>query len=143
MIMDHHPARRPAATFELRPDPLSPGGDDLPVGKALRLLRERENVSQTDLERLGGPDHRTISHWETGRKMPSLRLLIQYLNAAGLDLHDLQDAFDEIAERPDRLTHRVTEIERRLGDLEHVLRAVCSHMRGEICEQSTTISTAS
>ncbi len=91
---------------------------DIPIAQALRLLREAEKVSQTEVARRGGPDFRTISHWETRRKMPSLRLLIKFLDALGLDLHDLQAAFDQIAKRPDRLTSRFTTIERRLGVLE-------------------------
>ncbi len=95
---------------------------DVPIGEALRLLREREKVTQAELARRGGPDHRTISHWETGRKCPSLRLLLQYLTALELDLHDLQAALDQVSERPDKLTSRFTLIERRLSILEHSLR---------------------
>ncbi len=96
--------------------------DDVLIGQALRLLREREGIMhQTEVTRRGGPDARSISSYETGRKMPSLRLLLQYLNALGLDLHDLQAALDQIAERPDKLTSRFTDIERRLTVLERSL----------------------
>ncbi len=91
---------------------------DVPIANALRLLREREKLTQTEVSRRGGPDFRTISHWETGRKMPSLRLLIRYLDALELDLHDLQAVLDQLAKRPDRLTSRFTQIERRLSLLE-------------------------
>ncbi len=95
-----------------------PQDDDFPIGQALRLLRERENVTQVEVARRGGPDSGSISAYETGRKVPSLTTLIQYLNALGLDLHDLQAAFDRITRRPDKLTSRFTEIERRLDVLE-------------------------
>ena len=92
----------------------------LPIAQALRLLREREGLSQTEVGRRtdGQPDFRTISYWETSRKYPSLRLLLRYLEALDLDLHDLQIALDHVAERPDRLTSRFTQIERRLKELE-------------------------
>ena len=91
---------------------------DIPIGKALRILREGVGITQTEVARRGGPDFRTISHWETGRKHPSLRLLIQYLNALELDLSDLQGALDQIAKRRDRLTSRLIMMEQRLSGLE-------------------------
>ncbi len=42
------------------------------------------------------PDHRALSHWETARKVPSLRLLTAYLRALGLDFHALRDALDQV-----------------------------------------------
>ncbi len=121
---------------------------DIPIGKALRLLREGVGITQTEVARRGGPDFRTISHWETGRKYPSLRLLIQYLNALELDLSDLQGALDQIAKRRDRLTSRLTMIEQRLSGLERWrLEATASAMNSgqegnEPCQDNET-STAS
>ncbi len=68
-----------------------------------------------------GQDFRGISQWETGRKMPSLKMLLRYLDALGLDLHDLQatfDAFDQMVKRPGGLRSRITDVERRLSVLE-------------------------
>ncbi|MEM7350404.1 MAG: helix-turn-helix transcriptional regulator [Acidobacteriota bacterium] len=89
------------------------------IGQALRLLRQRVGISQTEAARRGGPDFRTISHWETGRKHPSLRLLLRYLTTLEFSLHDLQDALDQLAERPiGDLQERLTDIEKRVGILE-------------------------
>ena len=121
--------------------------DDLPIGQALRLLREDIGITQTEVARRGGPDFRTISHWETGRKHPSLRLLIRYLEAIGRDLHDLQAAFDQLAKRPDRLTSRFTAIERRLNALERwrleTTVASMPQQGNEPCEPSTETLTES
>lgn len=98
---------------------------ELPIAEALRLIRTRAGLTQTAAaKRAGAPDFRTLSHWETRRKMPSLKLLASYLEALALDFHDLQDALDQIAgvgagrRRLEHLTDRVEHIERRLGRLE-------------------------
>ncbi len=91
---------------------------DFPISQALRLLRVRVGVTQTRVAQQGGPDFRTISHWETGRKHPSLRLLAQYLAALECDFHDLQDELDHLGKRPGSLKSRLVDIEQRLGALE-------------------------
>ncbi len=75
------------------------------IADALRLLRTREGLTQTAAsKREGAPDFRTLSHWETRRKMPSLKLLGAYLLSLGYDFHDLQDALDQIeGKTPKRL----------------------------------------
>ncbi len=94
----------------------------VPVAKALRELRERQKLTQTAVGRItGAPDHRTLSHWETGRKQPSLRLLTGYLQALGLDFHDLQDAIDRVdgsaVQRVDELAGQVDRLARVCEDL--------------------------
>ena len=101
--------------------PASLGVADAPIGPALRLLRQGEGLKQNELTRRGGPDCATISHWENGRKIPSLKLLLRYLDALGLSLRDLQDAFDHLAGRPRNLANRVTEFERRLCVVERAM----------------------
>ncbi len=75
------------------------------IAEALRLLRTREGLTQTAAsKRPEAPDFRTLSHWETRRKMPSLKLLDGYLRSLGRDFHDLQDALDQIeGKTPKRL----------------------------------------
>lgn len=99
--------------------------DPLPAAEALKLLRTRRALTQTAASKLeGAPDYRTLSHWETRRKLPSLRLLARYLQALGLDFADFQLALDQITGRADeRVAARLTEIERRLDDLERIHRA--------------------
>ncbi len=91
---------------------------DFPIQQALRLLRTRLGVTQTEVDQRGGPDYRTISHWETGRKHPSLRLLAQHLAALECDFHDLQDALDQLGKHPGGLQSRLVTIEQRLSALE-------------------------
>ena len=67
------------------------------IADALRLLRTRKGLTQTAAsQREGAPDFRTLSHWETRRKLPSMKLLCRYLGSLGYDFHDLQDALDQI-----------------------------------------------
>ena len=92
----------------------------LPISNALRLIRTRTGLTQTAAaKREGAPDFRTLSHWETRRKLPSLKLLHSYLGALGLDFSDLQDALDQIEGRaPKRLRGDLEEIRQQLGALE-------------------------
>ncbi len=122
---------------------------DLPIGEALRLLRISRGLKQVEASRLAGaPDFRTISHWETHRKIPSFKLLTGYLAALGLDFHDLQDALDrtpvmserliELGGQVDRLACMVEDLaerrqvvlERRLLALEQRLAATETHEAG-------------
>ncbi len=68
------------------------------VSHALRLIRTQAGLTQTAAsKRDGAPDFRTLSHWETKRKNPSLLLLGRYLDSMGLDFRDFQVALDAIA----------------------------------------------
>ncbi len=94
------------------------------IAEALRLLRTREGLTQTAAGKLdGAPDFRTLSHWETRRKQPSLKLLIGYLRALNLDFHDLQDAIDQVegvgptAARIEELGDQVDRLARVVEDL--------------------------
>ncbi len=92
----------------------------LPIAEALRLIRTRAGLTQTAAaKRQGAPDFRTLSHWETRRKQPSLRLLSSYLSTLDLDFSDLQDALDQIEGKvPKRLRGYLEGIQQRLGALE-------------------------
>ena len=98
----------------------SDSGPALPIAEALRLIRTRTGLTQTTASKLeGAPDFRTLSHWETRRKLPTLGLLYGYLAALGLDFSDLQEALDQVEKRPPkRIRSGLESIERRLGDLE-------------------------
>ncbi len=108
----------------------------LPIADALRLIRTRVGLTQTAASKLAGaPDFRTLSHWETRRKLPSLRLLNGYLGALGLDFSDLQEALDQVEKRtPKRIRSGLERIERRLGELEgrvQQLEAACQPVEAE------------
>ncbi len=96
---------------------------ELRIADALRLLRTRAGLTQTAAsKRPGAPDFRTLSHWETRRKQPSLRLLHGYLESLGLDFGGLQEALDQITGREPQATReagaRFSRIEKRLSALE-------------------------
>ena len=102
--------------------------DPFPVADALRLLRTRRQLTQTAASKYNGaPDFRTLSHWETRRKLPSLGLLYRYLTALGLDFVDFQKALDQVSGRADEVhasqALRLRAIERRLDALEQTCRA--------------------
>ncbi len=81
------------------------------LADALRLIRTCQRLTQTAASQIDGvPDFRTLSHWETRRKVPTMRLLTRYLEAIGLDFHDLQDALDQIGQ--------VGTTVRRIGELD-------------------------
>ncbi len=93
------------------------------MAEALRLLRTRKGLTQTAAsKRQGAPDFRTLSHWETRRKLPSLKLLRSYLTSLDLDFSDLQEALNQVEgtapkrlqDGLDRLKHRVAELERHM-----------------------------
>ncbi len=94
------------------------------IAEALLLLRRRRGLTQTAAGQLdSAPGFRTLSHWETRRKQPSLRLLTSYLRALGFDYHDLQDALDQVGEvgttagRIDELGGQVDRLARVVEDL--------------------------
>ncbi len=107
------------------------------IAEALRLLRTRESLTQTAAsKREGAPDFRTLSHWETRRKLPSLKLLAGYLRSLGLDFHDLQDALDQIeGKTPKRLEladKLLTEGLEKLGVDPEFCRRVASSLDDEV-----------
>ncbi len=111
------PKKKPSAK---NTGPKTRSGGELRIAEALRLLRTRKGLSQTATSRLpGAPDFRTLSHWETGRKHPSLRLLYRCLTALDYDFRDLQDAIEQLDGRLfEPLDHRLGAIEERLSGLE-------------------------
>ncbi len=100
------------------------------------MLRTRQGLTQVAAsKRRGAPDFRTLSHWETARKWPSLRLLVPYLHSLGLDLIDLQAALDQLvgdesrtatAERLAGLAARVHLLENLSGNVENLAESVAA-----------------
>jgi transcriptional regulator with XRE-family HTH domain len=70
------------------------------VGKALRLLREKQGRSQKELAQIAGITSAMLSNYETGEKKPSLDSLGKVLDALGLYLGKLDDALDVVNDRP-------------------------------------------
>ncbi len=113
----------------------------LPIGEALRHLRQRLKLTQQAAASRfeGSPDFRTISHWETGRKAPSLPLLARYLDALGLDFHDLQNALDQVrgwasGQRVDELAGELEGLAGRVDEVERLIERVAERLAGRILE---------
>jgi transcriptional regulator with XRE-family HTH domain len=81
--------------------PASSGGPVHPqhLGKALRLLRSRQNVTQVAIADRAGLTKAMLSCYETGAQLPSMQSLASTLQALGADFHDLQDALDQVQEQ--------------------------------------------
>jgi transcriptional regulator with XRE-family HTH domain len=81
--------------------PASSGGpvDPQHLGKALRLLRFRQNLTQVAIADRAKLTKAMLSCYETGAQLPSMQSLAATLQALGADFHDLQDAIDQIQEQ--------------------------------------------
>ncbi len=117
-----------------------PAGSLGSLGAALRELRKAQGIpTQTAAGQLpGAPDFRTLSHWETGKKDPSLPLLRSYLAALGLDFHALQDAIDQVdgsaERRVEKLAAQVDRLARVAEDLGERRLPVLERRSGRIEE---------
>ncbi len=101
---------------------------------ALRLIRTRKRISQTAASQIdGAPDFRTLSHWETRRKAPSMLLLTGYLEALGLDFHDLQDALDQVGE-VGTTVGRIDELDAQVDRLARVVEDLVERRAGRVDE---------
>jgi transcriptional regulator with XRE-family HTH domain len=69
------------------------------VGKAILLLREKQNKSQKELAAEAGITGAMLSNYETGVKKPSLDSMGKILDALGLYLGKLDDALDVVNDR--------------------------------------------
>lgn len=68
------------------------------LGKALRLLRTRQNVTQVAVSERARLTKAMLSCYETGAQLPSMHSLASTLNALKADFHELQDALDQVQE---------------------------------------------
>jgi transcriptional regulator with XRE-family HTH domain len=69
------------------------------VGKAILLLREKQDKSQKHLAAEAGITGAMLSNYETGVKKPSLDSMGKILDALGLHLGKLDDALDVVNDR--------------------------------------------
>ncbi len=90
----------------------------------LRELRRTRGLSQRDAARLAGVGEKSISSFETGERLPSMKLaqLERLLHAYGVTLKEF---FSETMERklaPWDASHEEEELEELLGELRHLPR---------------------
>jgi len=63
---------------------------EISINKArIKYLRESQRIHQADLADAAGVDQRFISHIETGRKDPSVKVLVRIAKALGATLDEL------------------------------------------------------
>lgn len=74
--------------------------DSSSLGSALRLLRARQNLTQGAVATRAGLTKAMLSSYEIGSKLPSFQSLTSILSALDRNFHDLQEALDEVRERP-------------------------------------------
>lgn len=72
-----------------------PTQDRLILGRALRTLREQNELTQKNVAERAGTSDAYVSHAETGRLDVRWHTLQRLLHAIGADLHQLVDAIDE------------------------------------------------
>lgn len=70
------------------------------IGKAILLLREKQDKSQKELAQEAGITSAMLSNYETGVKKPSVDSLGKILDALGLYVGKLDDALDVVNDRP-------------------------------------------
>ena len=70
------------------------------LGNALRLLRVRRNLSQGEVATRAKMTSGMLSSYEMGHKFPSFPSLTAILNALFEDFHSLQEALNDIRNRP-------------------------------------------
>jgi transcriptional regulator with XRE-family HTH domain len=88
--LDEIRQRAPAAGAPVNPQSL---------GKALRLLRARQSVTQVSIADRAGLTKAMLSCYETGAQLPSMQSLAATLKALGADFHDLQEALDQVQDQ--------------------------------------------
>lgn len=97
------------------------------LGKALRLLRERQGVSKAELAAALGVARSTVSSWERGAWLPSLPVLASLADRLELDLGDLDRALDHVNGRQSRAPQRDRAVPLDLRQLARHLPAVAAH----------------
>ena len=61
------------------------------TGAAVRLLREKQNMTQAELAEKLGVSSKTISKWETGKGLPDITLLQPLAQALGISVMELME----------------------------------------------------
>ena len=81
------------------------------LGPALRLLRHRRGLMQYQLAEKAGITKAMISSYEVGKHLPALDTLSRMLRSMECDLHELQNAMDEMEASPVPLPARLRQPE--------------------------------
>ena len=68
-------------------------------GVALRCLRHRQGLTQSEVAHLAGVTKAMVSGYETAGRLPSVRTLARLLGALEADFGDLQEAMEAAGEK--------------------------------------------
>lgn len=73
------------------------------LGRALRALREKQGMKQTELSTLTRIGKSQLSQFENGRQAPTLERLLRILAVLRCDFHDLHNALQVAEEKFDQV----------------------------------------
>ncbi|MDE5888581.1 MAG: helix-turn-helix domain-containing protein, partial [Bacilli bacterium] len=62
------------------------------IGKAIKEIRKKENLSQQKFAEKYGVTYQAVSKWENGKNIPDISTLKEICNDYNLDLNDFLDA---------------------------------------------------
>ncbi len=87
------------------------------IGSAIRLLRERRGLSQSEMARQRGMDDQSrMSKVERGKQLPAMDLLDSYLETMDVDPYELADAMFGEEQDPEVIAEHMLRAA-RLGKL--------------------------
>lgn len=104
-------------------------GDDDGVGTRIRAARERNEMTVAMLARRLGVESRTVSAWESGRRIPRSNRLLMLAGVLDVNLLWLLDGRDDVSR---------TLIDTDMDDLRHELES----MSRTVAQLSSTIKAA-
>jgi transcriptional regulator with XRE-family HTH domain len=77
------------------------GRDSRILGEALRLIRQRADMTQDDVSARAGTNAAALSHIESGERDARWSTIARLLPALGSDVHELGNVIAEIERRGD------------------------------------------
>lgn len=62
---------------------------EINIGKSLKLIRESENITQSELARETGIKQQSISRWERNERLPNILDLVKLANYYKVSIDEL------------------------------------------------------
>lgn len=62
---------------------------EINIGKSLKLIREGENITQSQLAKETGIKQQSISRWERGERLPNILDLVKLANYYKISIDEL------------------------------------------------------
>lgn len=92
-------------------------------GDNIKKLREKNNMSQTDLANQIGQHKQNIGNWEGGKSLPSVRKLVEVAYFFNVNVHDLLFNPSVEGESP---SMRLNKVEHELSEVKNALLNLAS-----------------